>query len=70
MKRCVCILSSHPLSGGEPLPGQSRGRNTSVYPDGVGTGQPAWVAFDRQVKHTRQIIIINKGEHEQPSNKR
>lgn len=45
----VCVGEKKPGIGGEPLPGQSRGRNTSVYPDGVGTGQPSWVAFDRQV---------------------
>ena len=37
------------MTGGKTLPDQSVRHKTSVYPDGVGTGQPAWVAFDRQV---------------------
>jgi Ca2+-binding EF-hand superfamily protein len=35
--------------GGEPLPGQTTAKNRSIYPEGIGSGQPTWVAFDRQV---------------------
>ena len=31
------------------MPDQSPPDRRSTYPDGIGTGQPAWVAFDRQV---------------------
>ena len=37
------------VSGGKLLPGQSPKKNCSVYPTGVGGGQPAGVAFDRKV---------------------
>jgi Ca2+-binding EF-hand superfamily protein len=40
---------SKPGIGGKLLPGQSPKKNCSVYPTGVGGGQPAWVAFDRKV---------------------
>ena len=43
-------LSSIPFSGGDLLLGQSRKKNTSVYPKGMGGDRPAWVAFDRQVR--------------------
>lgn len=31
------------------LKGSKGEKNNSVYPDGVDKGEPAWVAFDRQV---------------------
>ena len=37
------------MLGGEPQPGQKPKPASSVFPEGVGSGQPAWVAFDRQV---------------------
>ena len=49
----VQFMHAPPASGGQPLLGQSSRKNTSVYPKGVGGGQPAWVAFDRQVGHKR-----------------
>eukprot|EP00794_Sanderia_malayensis_P011387 gene11387-12573_t len=35
--------------GGEALPGGKKKPKTSVYPNGIGSQAPAWVAFDRQV---------------------
>ena len=36
-------------AGGKRHLGQSPSANTSVYPQGVGSDKPAWLAFDRQV---------------------
>lgn len=35
--------------GGQPLPGGKPKPKASVYPKGIGSNKPAWVAFDRQV---------------------
>ncbi|XP_018102145.1 EF-hand domain-containing family member C2 isoform X2 [Xenopus laevis] len=35
--------------GGEPLPGQNLKPKFSVFPKGVGSDAPSWVAFDKQV---------------------
>ncbi|MEE6469577.1 hypothetical protein FKM82_008680 [Ascaphus truei] len=38
-----------PGIGGEPLPGQKLKPKFSVFPRGVGSDAPSWVAFDKQV---------------------
>ncbi|XP_042644745.1 EF-hand domain-containing family member C2 isoform X1 [Tyto alba] len=38
-----------PGIGGEPLPGQKLKPTYSVFPEGMGSGAPAWVAFDKQI---------------------
>ena len=35
--------------GGQPLPGGKPKPKASVYPKGIGSNKPTWVAFDRQV---------------------
>lgn len=46
----MSVLISHGIPvGGEPHLGYKPKPSTSVFPEGVGTGQPTWVAFDRQV---------------------
>ncbi|KAA3675459.1 uncharacterized protein DEA37_0013565, partial [Paragonimus westermani] len=34
--------------GGEKLPGQKIDAPTSVYPSGIGSQLPTWLAFDKQ----------------------
>uniref|UniRef100_A0A3Q3FMN1 EF-hand domain (C-terminal) containing 2 n=1 Tax=Kryptolebias marmoratus TaxID=37003 RepID=A0A3Q3FMN1_KRYMA len=41
--------SEKPGIGGEPLVGQKNKPKYSVYPKGEGSGQPSWVALDKQV---------------------
>ncbi|XP_053560606.1 EF-hand domain-containing family member C2 [Bombina bombina] len=38
-----------PGIGGEPLPGQKLKPKFSVYPKGIGSDAPSWVAFEKQV---------------------
>jgi len=45
-------------SGGQPLPGGKPKPRTSVYPRGLGSDKPAWVAFDRQVPFIAFSIIV------------
>lgn len=49
--RSLLHLNVHTLYtlGGEPQPGQKPKPASSVFPEGVGSGLPTWVAFDRQV---------------------
>ena len=45
-----------PGIGGELLLGQKVKSKHSVYPRGEGSNAPAWVAFDRQVRH---FLLVN-----------
>ena len=40
-----------PGIGGELLLGQKVNPKHSVFPKGMGTASPSWVAFDKQVSH-------------------
>ena len=53
---CVCVCA-----GGKALPGQSPKQSTSVYPKGVGGDKPAWLAFDRQVGYSWQVVLCVLG---------
>lgn len=39
-----------PGIGGEPLLGQKPKPKYSVFPKGIGSDAPSWVAFDKQVR--------------------
>ncbi|NXL33731.1 EFHC2 protein, partial [Glaucidium brasilianum] len=45
----MLIGEGKPGIGGEPLPGQKLKSTYSVFPEGVGSNAPVWVAFDKQV---------------------
>ncbi|NXX43704.1 EFHC2 protein, partial [Tricholaema leucomelas] len=45
----MLVGEDKPGIGGEPLPGQSLKPKYSVFPEGMGSDAPAWVAFDKQV---------------------
>uniref|UniRef100_A0A8C5LW21 EF-hand domain-containing family member C2 n=1 Tax=Leptobrachium leishanense TaxID=445787 RepID=A0A8C5LW21_9ANUR len=45
----VLLGEEKPGIGGEPLPGQKLKPKFSVFPKGVGSDAPSWVAFDKQV---------------------
>ncbi|NXX85998.1 EFHC2 protein, partial [Urocolius indicus] len=45
----MLVGEDKPGIGGEPLPGQKLKPQYSVFPAGVGSDAPAWVAFDKQV---------------------
>ncbi|XP_054244088.1 EF-hand domain-containing family member C2 [Indicator indicator] len=45
----MLIGENKPGIGGEPLPGQNLKPKYSVFPEGMGSDAPAWVAFDKQV---------------------
>ncbi|NXL90127.1 EFHC2 protein, partial [Alectura lathami] len=45
----MLLAEDKPGIGGEPLPGQKLKPKFSVFPEEVGSGAPAWVAFDKQV---------------------
>ncbi|NXP54510.1 EFHC2 protein, partial [Heliornis fulica] len=45
----MLVGEDKPGIGGEPLPGQKLKPNYSVFPEEMGNGAPAWVAFDKQV---------------------
>lgn len=50
-----------PGIGGELLPGQKLKPKFSVFPRGVGSDAPSWVAFDKQVCQTVFIICMIRG---------
>ncbi|XP_026711806.1 EF-hand domain-containing family member C2 isoform X1 [Athene cunicularia] len=45
----MLVGEGKPGIGGEPLPGQKLKSTYSVFPEGMGSNFPAWVAFDKQV---------------------
>ncbi|XP_038616368.1 EF-hand domain-containing family member C2 isoform X1 [Tachyglossus aculeatus] len=45
----MLLSGDKPGIGGEPLPGQKPTPKYSVFPRGVGSDAPSWVAFDKQV---------------------
>ncbi|NXD79381.1 EFHC2 protein, partial [Halcyon senegalensis] len=45
----MLVGEDKPGIGGEPLPGQKLKPKYSVFPEGMGSDAPAWVAFDKQV---------------------
>ncbi|KAM6418565.1 EF-hand domain-containing family member C2 isoform 1-T1 [Pluvialis apricaria] len=45
----MLVGEDKPGIGGEPLPGQKLKPEYSVFPKGMGSDAPAWVAFDKQV---------------------
>ncbi|KAM8975335.1 EF-hand domain-containing family member C2 isoform 1-T1 [Pelodytes ibericus] len=45
----MLVGEGRPGIGGEPLIGQKRKPKFSVFPKGVGSDAPSWVAFDKQV---------------------
>ncbi|NXS53837.1 EFHC2 protein, partial [Brachypteracias leptosomus] len=45
----MLVAEDKPGIGGEPLPGQKLRPKYSVFPEGMGSDAPAWVAFDKQV---------------------
>ncbi|CAM9629718.1 unnamed protein product [Bubo scandiacus] len=45
----MLVGEGKPGIGGEPLPGQKLKSTYSVFPEGIGSDAPAWVAFDKQV---------------------
>ncbi|NXU48754.1 EFHC2 protein, partial [Turnix velox] len=45
----MLVGENKPGVGGEPLPGQKLKPEYSVFPKGMGSDAPAWVAFDKQV---------------------
>lgn len=45
----MMVGEEKPGVGGVPLRGQKLKPQNSVIPPGMGTDQPAWVAFDKQV---------------------
>ncbi|KAM4797250.1 EF-hand domain-containing family member C2 [Rhinophrynus dorsalis] len=45
----MLVGEEKPGIGGEPLPGQKLKSKFSVFPQGVGSNAPSWVAFDKQV---------------------
>lgn len=45
----MLVGEDKPGIGGEPLPGQKLKPKYSVFPAGMGSDAPAWVAFDKQV---------------------
>ncbi|XP_074714588.1 EF-hand domain-containing family member C2 isoform X1 [Strix uralensis] len=45
----MLVGEGKPGIGGEPLPGQKLKSTYSVFPEGMGSDAPAWVAFDKQV---------------------
>ncbi|XP_054672405.1 EF-hand domain-containing family member C2 isoform X1 [Grus americana] len=45
----MLVAEDKPGIGGEPLPGQKLKPKYSVFPEGMGSDAPAWVAFDKQV---------------------
>ena len=47
-----------PPTGGQTLPGGKPKPKKSVYPKGLGSNRPAWVAFDRQV--TVLLFLMQK----------
>ena len=47
-----------PGIGGVPLPGQKLKPKNSYIPPGMGTHQPAWVAFDKQVRSSLMYFIV------------
>lgn len=46
-----------PGIGGEKLPGQRIDAPTSIYPSGMGSQFPAWLAFDKQVRKRRKCHV-------------
>ncbi|NXI52837.1 EFHC2 protein, partial [Chloroceryle aenea] len=45
----MLVGEDKPGIGGEPLPGQKLKPKYSVFPEGMGSDAPSWVAFDKQV---------------------
>ncbi|XP_030332238.1 EF-hand domain-containing family member C2 isoform X2 [Strigops habroptila] len=45
----MLVDENKPGVGGKPLPGQKLTPKYSVFPEGMGSDAPAWVAFDKQV---------------------
>ncbi|NXJ35437.1 EFHC2 protein, partial [Ciconia maguari] len=45
----MLVGEDKPGIGGEPLPGQKLKPKYSVFPEGMGSDAPAWIAFDKQV---------------------
>ena len=45
----LMVGEERPGIGGVPLPGQKLKPKNSYIPPGMGSHQPAWVAFDKQV---------------------
>ncbi|NXF63101.1 EFHC2 protein, partial [Ciccaba nigrolineata] len=45
----MLVGEGKPGIGGEPLPGQKLKSTYSMFPEGMGSDAPAWVAFDKQV---------------------
>lgn len=47
----MLVGEDKPGIGGELLFGQKIKPKYSVFPKGMGTDSPSWVAFDKQVSH-------------------
>ncbi|XP_065533163.1 EF-hand domain-containing family member C2 isoform X2 [Lathamus discolor] len=45
----MLVGENKPGVGGKPLPGQKLTPKYSVFPEGIGSDAPAWIAFDKQV---------------------
>lgn len=45
----MLVGEDKPGIGGELLPGQKLKPKYSVFPEGMGSDAPSWVAFDKQV---------------------
>lgn len=56
----MLVGEDKPGIGGEPLPGQKLKPKYSVFPAGMGSDAPAWVAFDKQVCTYNSISALRK----------
>lgn len=58
----MLVGEDKPGIGGEPLLGQKLKPKYSVFPRGVGSDAPSWVAFDKQVTdlffHTDLLLFF------------
>lgn len=54
----MLVGEDKPGIGGEPLPGQKLKPKYSVFPEGMGSGAPAWVTFDKQVCRNLYLYVF------------
>lgn len=54
----MLVGEDKPGIGGEPLPGQKLKPEYSVFPKGMGSDAPAWVAFDKQVRRNLYVYVF------------
>ncbi len=53
------VGDERPGVGGVPLPGQKAKPQNSYIPPGMGSNQPAWVAFDKQVVYRSTLWSLD-----------